>query len=157
MGSVLHFMGDSGETRLRMYISGDTLVIDDLGDIPKRLGDIDLAVLHLGGTRVFGVTVTMNGEQGVRLMKMIRPEITIPVHFDDYDVFHSPLSDFEAAVTKAKLDDHVRIMKRGESLVFALPAAGPDLPSAERGDGVTYLSDSRTGRRSDGQSERRSA
>ena len=50
MGSMLDFETASGERMLRMYISGDTLVHDDLNEIPKRFAGVDLALLHLGGT-----------------------------------------------------------------------------------------------------------
>ena len=29
----------------------------------------------------------MDGKQGIQLVKLIGPKLTIPVHFDDYDVF----------------------------------------------------------------------
>ena len=32
--------------RLRMYISGDTLIHERLREIPRRFPDIDLALLH---------------------------------------------------------------------------------------------------------------
>lgn len=30
---------------------------------------------------------TMDGKQGIQLVQLISPKLTIPVHFDDYDVF----------------------------------------------------------------------
>jgi hypothetical protein len=53
-----------------MYITGDTLVIDALKEIPRRYPDIDLALLHLGGTRVLGILVTMDAEQGVEMLQI---------------------------------------------------------------------------------------
>lgn len=29
----------------------------------------------------------MDGKQGIQLVQLISPKLTIPVHFDDYDVF----------------------------------------------------------------------
>lgn len=48
MGSMLEF-GREGEedTRLRLYITGDTLVHDRLREIPRRYPDIDLGLFHL--------------------------------------------------------------------------------------------------------------
>ncbi len=40
-GSILELSANA--KRLRMYISGDTLVHDDLQEVPKRFPDIDLA------------------------------------------------------------------------------------------------------------------
>ncbi|OAA36649.1 hypothetical protein NOR_07449 [Metarhizium rileyi] len=110
----------------RIYISGDTLYVDELEEIPKRLNikPLDLMLVHLGGTTIPGpsaplLMVTMDGKQGVRLLQLMNPEITIPIHYDDYDVFASPLSDFKAEVDKAGLKDRVVYLDRGEAYQFA--------------------------------------
>ncbi|MEO7493511.1 MAG: MBL fold metallo-hydrolase [Massilia sp.] len=104
MGSMLDFRHGATGPPYRLYISGDTLVFDDIADIPRRFPDVDLALLHLGGTRVFGMLkVTMDGDDGVRMMRIIAPAQAIPIHFDDYEVFKSPLADFERAVKGASL------------------------------------------------------
>jgi L-ascorbate metabolism protein UlaG (beta-lactamase superfamily) len=118
MGSMLEFQTPSGTFHL--YITGDTLVIDDLKDIPRIYPEIHLALLHLGGTRVLGVLVTMDAKQGLEMMQLVRPQTAIPIHFNDYDVFTSPLSDFRQEVTAAGLGDHVVYLKHGESHVFEL-------------------------------------
>jgi L-ascorbate metabolism protein UlaG (beta-lactamase superfamily) len=114
MGSLLEFRRSPAEEPLRLYLSGDTLVHDDLREIRRRQPDLDLAVLHLGGTRVLGLLVTMDGRQGVELLRMLRPKRAVPVHFDDYTVFTSPLSDFQAEVTAATdLETRVTYLDRG--------------------------------------------
>lgn len=62
MGSILDFAA-SEERRFRLYISGDTLLHDRLYDIPRWYPDIDLALIHAGGTTLLGTVVTMTGEQ----------------------------------------------------------------------------------------------
>src|SRR3954447_10528598 len=99
MGSMLE-VRQRGVLVLRLYISGDTLLYDELSEIPQRYPDIDLAIVHLGGTKVLGVLVTMNGEQGARALELIQPKHAIPVHYDDYTVFKSPLEDFRTAVDR---------------------------------------------------------
>ncbi len=89
--------------------------------IPKRYPDIDLALLHLGGTRAFGVLVTMDAKQGVEAIKLIAPTVAIPIHYNDYTVFKSPLEDFQKAVKAAGLDDRVRYLAHGESYDFRVP------------------------------------
>jgi L-ascorbate metabolism protein UlaG (beta-lactamase superfamily) len=118
MGSMLDFQDTDGSRLLRMYITGDTLIHDDLNEIPKRFPDVDLMVMHLGGTRVMGILVTMDDEQGIEMMRVIEPETTIPIHYNDYDVFKSPLEDFQRAVEKAGLTDRVFYMTHGESYEF---------------------------------------
>jgi L-ascorbate metabolism protein UlaG (beta-lactamase superfamily) len=101
-----------------MYITGDTLVYDKLNEIPVRYPDIDLALLHLGGTRVLGILVTMDGKQGVDLIRLVRPHRAIPIHFNDYDVFTSPLSDFQNEVAAAGLADRVHYLEHGGTYTF---------------------------------------
>jgi L-ascorbate metabolism protein UlaG (beta-lactamase superfamily) len=106
-----------------MYISGDTLVYDELREIPKRYSGIDLALMHLGGTRAAGVLVTMDAKQGVEAIRIINPDLAIPIHYDDYTVFKSPLADFLAAVKHAGLERKVHVLQRGETYTFRVPEA----------------------------------
>jgi L-ascorbate metabolism protein UlaG (beta-lactamase superfamily) len=119
MGSMLEFRDDRDRGRYRMYITGDTLMVRDLQDIPRRFPEIDLMLLHLGGTRVAGVLVTMNAEQGIEAMRLMRPDVTIPVHYNDYDVFQEPLDEFVRAVERAGLADKVRYLEGGETYAFS--------------------------------------
>jgi L-ascorbate metabolism protein UlaG (beta-lactamase superfamily) len=119
MGSVLDFGPNKGAPSYRMYISGDTLVYDDLKNIPQRFPGIDLALLHLGGTRILGVfKVTMDGKDGVQLLQIIRPQHAIPIHYNDYDVFKSPLADFAREVKAAGLEQQITYLSHGETYTF---------------------------------------
>jgi len=118
MGSILEFQSGTGDPYIRMYITGDTLIIDELQEIPQRYPDIDLALLHLGGTRVLGVMVTMDAKQGVELLKIVKPKTAIPIHYNDYDVFKSPLADFQDEVLAAGLEEYVRYLSHGETYSF---------------------------------------
>ncbi|WP_255681829.1 MBL fold metallo-hydrolase [Natrinema sp. SYSU A 869] len=104
MGSMLEFRSDdSGPAEpplVRLYVSGDTIVYDALEEIPERYPEIDLALLHLGGTRILGVLLTMDAAQGVEAVDLIDAKTSIPIHYNDYEVFRSPLSNFKAAVKK---------------------------------------------------------
>lgn len=131
MGSILDFKANSGERMLRMYISGDTLIHDDLEEIPKRFPDVDLALLHLGGTRVMGILVTMDDEQGVEIMRIVNPTTAIPIHYNDYDVFKSPLEDFKKAVEQAGLSDRIVYLNHGETYEFNVRPT--DFQAAQRG------------------------
>ena len=117
MGSMLEF-GDGGSTFVRMYISGDTLVHDRLKEIPRRFPDVDLALLHLGGTRVLGIFVTMDAKQGLEAARIVDARTTIPIHYNDYAVMVSPLEDFKRAVEDAGLAERVRYLSHGETHEF---------------------------------------
>ena len=127
MGSMLEFGPLSGHVQLRLYLSGDTLLIDDLRQIPGRFPDIDAAVLHLGGTTLpGGLMVTMDAVQGADLMQLVDAGIAIPIHFDDYGLFKSPLSDFRAETTRRGVVDQVRFVDRGDTVTLhRIPATLP--------------------------------
>jgi L-ascorbate metabolism protein UlaG (beta-lactamase superfamily) len=123
MGSMLEFGDEEGKTRLRMYISGDTLIHDRLKEIPRRFPDVDLALLHLGGTKVLGIMVTMDAEQGVEAMRIVDPRTAIPIHYNDYEVFESLLEDFKQAVNEAGLEDRVHYLAHGDTYEFEVQRA----------------------------------
>ncbi|WP_250029419.1 MBL fold metallo-hydrolase [Paractinoplanes maris] len=129
MGSVVELEID-GRLALRLYITGDTLVHDALEQIPRRFGDIDAMLIHLGGTRLLGMLLTMDGRQGVELAHLIRPGLTVPIHYDDYKVMKSPLSDFLNRAGEQGLSG-VTPITRGDTL--ELPwRSGLDGSHAER-------------------------
>lgn len=112
MGSVIeHRLGD--EVQHRVYVSGDTLTGDHLDAVRRRFPDIDTAVVHLGGTRVLFHTVTMDADQGVDFLGRVGPAQTVPVHFNDYGVFRSPLADFVVRARQAGHSD-IRVVTPGE-------------------------------------------
>lgn len=93
MGSVLELEVD-GRLALRLYVTGDTLFGPHLAEIPRRCGDIDAMLIHLGGTRLLGLLLTMDDKQGAATTELIRPRLTVPIHYDDYRVMKSPLEDY---------------------------------------------------------------
>ena len=114
MGSILDFTRD-GQRRLRLYITGDTLMHDGINAIARLFSPIDLCLIHLGGTRVAGILLTMDGRQGVEALRAIRPREAIPVHYDDYTRFKSPLAEFRQAAQRAQLPVRIRYLDRGET------------------------------------------
>ncbi|KAL1304775.1 hypothetical protein AAFC00_003710 [Neodothiora populina] len=118
---------DSFKNGYRIYISGDTLMIDELKEIPERYKgqNIDLMLIHLGGTTIPSpkvplLMVTMDAKQGIELVRLINPDVTIPIHYDDYDVFLSPLSDFKKAVEDAGLSQKVVYLDRKDQYKFTV-------------------------------------
>jgi L-ascorbate metabolism protein UlaG (beta-lactamase superfamily) len=118
MGSLLEFRDadDESTVGLRVYLSGDTLMYEGIRSIAERESVIDLAFVHLGGTRVMGITVTMDGDAGAELLETLRPRLAVPIHYDDYEAFKSPLDDFRAAVERVGLQDRVRYVERGHRI-----------------------------------------
>jgi L-ascorbate metabolism protein UlaG (beta-lactamase superfamily)/uncharacterized protein YndB with AHSA1/START domain len=141
MGSLLiHQVG--GQVRRRVYLTGDTLTGDHLDEIRERHPDIDVAVVHLGGTRILFATVTMDAAQGLDFLHRVRPRTAVPVHYDDYTVFRSPLSEFLSLVGHDEEDWRIETPARGETVELPQQAARPLRP-VPTGDpeplGVRYL------------------
>jgi L-ascorbate metabolism protein UlaG (beta-lactamase superfamily) len=102
---------------------------NELEEIPERYPDIDIALLHLGGTEILGVLLTMDAEQGVDADELFDAETSIPVHYNDYEVFQSPLSDFTDAVAQAGLEDQVAYVGSATKSPTAMASRLPTLPS----------------------------
>ncbi|MEV5934557.1 MBL fold metallo-hydrolase [Streptomyces sp. NPDC052079] len=129
MGSLLEFGDRSGETRLVLYLTGDTLMYDGLREIARRCPDIHLAVLHLGGTTLpGGMVVTMDGRQGADLLDAVRPHHALPIHYDDYTVFKSPLSDFLTEAERRGYGAHLLRCPRGERVTVGASAVASGPP-----------------------------
>ncbi|MEU0168408.1 MBL fold metallo-hydrolase [Streptomyces iakyrus] len=129
MGSMLEFGPAGGPPRMRLYISGDTLVYDGLDEITDHFPAADLAVLHLGGTRLpGGFVVTMDGAQGAELARRLDPRLVLPVHYGDYTVMRSPLSAFLAEADAIGLGDRIVHCGHGEHVrVPCDPGAAPEI------------------------------
>ncbi|KAH9927436.1 Metallo-hydrolase/oxidoreductase [Epithele typhae] len=112
-----------GDPPYRIYITGGTIMYEDLHDIPDKYPHIDLMLLYLGGTSLPDpklplLTTTMDANRGIALMNMVKPDVTIPIHYDDYDAFRSPLEDFQHKVMHAGLEDRVVYLSRGGQYSF---------------------------------------
>ncbi|HJT85434.1 MAG TPA: MBL fold metallo-hydrolase [Nitrososphaeraceae archaeon] len=130
MGSILDFKRKDDRTDnsnnnnnntnqlFRIYITGDTTVFDDIKNIPKKYPDIDLALLHLGGTKIMGIMLTMDAKEGLEMFSIVNPKKAIPIHYNDYDVFKSPIEDFQTKVKEAGIEDRVFYLKHGETYTF---------------------------------------
>lgn len=123
MGSLLEFGSATAPVELRVYVSGDTLVVEDLAEIPRKYPQIHTGVFHLGGTRLpfgdklpWGLTVTMDGVEGAKAVNLVSPDYAIPVHFDDYGVFASPLNDFLDEMEQQGMSERVIHVRRGQSV-----------------------------------------
>lgn len=115
MGEIIELERD-GQPLLRVYVSGDTLYRADLAEIPRRYPRIDAMLVHLGGTRILGVLLTLDGRQGNRLTRLIRPRVTVPIHYDDYTVMRSPLRDYVSELDREAPVTRLLTVRRGETV-----------------------------------------
>jgi L-ascorbate metabolism protein UlaG (beta-lactamase superfamily) len=124
MGSVLEFRRE-GRIDLRLHISGDTMLDRRLREIAERFPDLDVGIVHLGGTKLLGAfQVSMDGGQGADWVDLVGPERVLPVHHDDYTVFSSPLADFLDHMRQTGNADRVIRLARGDTCTLPVrPAA----------------------------------
>jgi len=54
------------------------------------------------------------------MFNTINPRMAIPIHYNDYDVFKSPLGDFQKEIEKAGLDNRIYYLTHGETYSFKL-------------------------------------
>jgi L-ascorbate metabolism protein UlaG (beta-lactamase superfamily) len=116
-GHLLDFSRDSDHL-YRLYITGDTMLIDNLEDIPRRYPDIDLGLIHTGGTTFLVTVVTMTGEQAVKAVEITKPRTAIPIHYNDFSVFLSGLDDFKKAAQDSMTNTKFVYLAHGETYTF---------------------------------------
>jgi L-ascorbate metabolism protein UlaG (beta-lactamase superfamily) len=116
-GHMLDF-SRSGDHLYRLYITGDTMLTDNLEDIPRRYPDIDLGLIHTGGTTFLVTVVTMTGEQGVKAVEITKPRTAIPIHYNDFSVFRSGLDDFKKAAEASATRTEFVYLAHGETYTF---------------------------------------
>ena len=117
MGSVIEGYAGANdvEPAVRLYVSGDTILFAGLREITARFPGLDVALIHLGATRVLGMTVTLDETDGARLVDQLAPRLSIPIHIDDYDRFRTTAEGFVRAVERLPRPHPVRILARGET------------------------------------------
>jgi L-ascorbate metabolism protein UlaG (beta-lactamase superfamily) len=115
MGSMLE-LSRGGETTRRVYISGDTLTGEHISEISQRHPEIDVAVVHLGGTRVLLHTVTMDTAQGADFLRRVGPRTAIGVHYDDYRVFRDPCATLAEHARESGFAGRITFAERGRTI-----------------------------------------
>lgn len=58
----------------------------------------------------------MDGSQGADLVQLLQPSLTVPIHYDDYTVFKSPLSDFEQEWHNRHMPGQLRLVHPGDTI-----------------------------------------
>jgi L-ascorbate metabolism protein UlaG (beta-lactamase superfamily) len=91
----------------KIYHACDTGLFGDM----KLIGDegIDLAILPIGDN------FTMGPDDAVRAVKLIRPRIVIPIHYNTFDVIRQDPQAFAKRV-QSEADAKCVVLKPGESL-----------------------------------------
>jgi L-ascorbate metabolism protein UlaG (beta-lactamase superfamily) len=64
-----------------VYFGGDSKLIPELRELPKRFPSIQLALLSINGLSVLGEQVVMNAEEAAELAGLIGAEVVVPMHY----------------------------------------------------------------------------
>ncbi|MGC9133568.1 MAG: metal-dependent hydrolase [Nanopusillaceae archaeon] len=79
------YLGEPGSFVIKIddriiYHAGDTMVFEDMKLIPKIVGNIDLALLPIGGH------FTMDVEQALIAIEYLKPKKVIPMHYNTWNM-----------------------------------------------------------------------
>jgi L-ascorbate metabolism protein UlaG (beta-lactamase superfamily) len=123
-GDVIGFALRSGDDPRTVWVSGDTVLFRGIRQVARRLV-VDVALLHLGGVR-FPITgpvrYSMTADQAVEALRLVRPRIAVPVHYEGWQHFRQGRVAVEAALAKAPdVRDRVRWLEMGTAT--ELPSA----------------------------------
>jgi L-ascorbate metabolism protein UlaG (beta-lactamase superfamily) len=69
----------------------------------------------------------LNAKQGVEMIRIVAPRKAIPIYYNDYHVFRSPLEEFMDAIRAEGLEDKVDYLNYGETYTFEVPTPTPTL------------------------------
>lgn len=111
-----------------LYHAGDSLVYDGL---TERLGSVDIALLPVNGTNYFklrrDIVGNMNTYEAAELAFRLSSKLTVPLHFDLYDVNGLPEEEVRGAFRYAGYDVGFHLMKAGECAVYKNTPAASDI------------------------------
>jgi L-ascorbate metabolism protein UlaG (beta-lactamase superfamily) len=101
-GLIVNFAGKT------IYHLGDTALFSDLELIARRAGEIDLALMCVGGH------YTMDRFDAVQAAKLIGAREVIPCHYGTFPAIETDVQAFKADV-EADSSSHVVVLEPGES------------------------------------------
>lgn len=110
----------------RIFFGGDARWSSAYSEIAERFAPIDLALLPIGGTLIFGHRVTMNPKDALRACRVLEPRWAIPIHEGGEWTSLPPASlhpgrcvDFERLVQSSSSPTQALRLARGEPVVFS--------------------------------------
>lgn len=93
-----------------LYHAGDTCVFGDMKMIGDR-SNLEVAVLPIGGR------TTMDPEEAMIAIELLRPRHVIPIHFDTWEFIQQDVHHFKSDV-ESRFDTTVVVLKPGDSAEF---------------------------------------
>lgn len=117
MGQVLGFTIEwEGQENGCIYISGDTVFFDAFYELEKRK-NVHIAILHLGaGAFPYlkkNLRVTMNGEEAVKISRLLEADIVIPIHYKGWWHFKESVKSLQNEIKKSGINDKFLWLESG--------------------------------------------
>ena len=116
--------------RATLYFAGDQRLSNVFGQVGARLPKVDVALLPVGGTLIFGHRTTMDPADAVRAAALLQPVFALPIHEGGEWMALPPASwhpgrcaDFLAQLATSGVPVGGVAAQRGQAV--ALPVAGP--------------------------------
>ena len=78
---IMYMLQANGFT---VYFGGDTLLIPELSEIPRRFGRVDVALLAINGLQIRFLgnrQDVMNAQDAAEFCRIIRPRYAVPIHY----------------------------------------------------------------------------
>jgi L-ascorbate metabolism protein UlaG (beta-lactamase superfamily) len=116
VGDVVGFVVEVPGEDEAVYVSGDTVYIDELDEIGRRF-TIGHALLHLGAARFKeyrdGQLISMDGDQAAALTRSLDAHTVVPIHYTSWRHFTEDREDVTARFAAAGLADRLRWLTPG--------------------------------------------
>ncbi len=126
IGFVIERVTDSGgRGRGPLYLSGDTRFFSGVTEVARRLGPIELAVLHLGAARLGPKALrrwlrfSMDADDAIASVTALEPRRVVPIHFEGWSHFSMNAADARQRFADAGIAERVRWLSRGEQVPLA--------------------------------------
>lgn len=114
-GYILAWEGAAPYT---VYWTGDAVLSEELRQLPARVGAVDLFLPHLGGVGGDGPLGlrTMNAEEALQLLTLLRPRLTVPIHHTTFGHYREPARALEQQAEQAGVSAGLRLPREGEAI-----------------------------------------
>ena len=113
VGDVIGFsLTWDGQQHGAVWISGDTVLYDGVRSVAERV-DVGTAIVHLGSVH-FPITgpikYTMTAKDAVELCQLLRPNTTVPVHYEGWSHFKQGRQPIERELAGAPPEVSSRVV-----------------------------------------------
>ncbi|MGW3654416.1 MBL fold metallo-hydrolase [Streptomyces sp. NPDC005151] len=116
IGDVVGFVVEVPGENEAVYISGDTVYIDELDEISRRF-TIGIALLHLGAARFKeykdSQLISMDGDQAAALTRSLNAHTVVPIHYTSWRHFTEDREDVTARFAAAGLAERLHWLTPG--------------------------------------------